>query len=1175
MFCLNRPAVRTLRLVFSLLFLGLSWGSVQGEEPPADWSPVKIPETWKKPPAGIDNTSWYRGFVKAPEEWRDQDLEIFVEPFDAANEVYFNGTKLGGAGEFPPFFRSGLGGKDRFFVPASEIRFDRPNVLAIRVYNLEGRTGFNVAAPIVFGGKSAIRMIGEWQYRPGDNASWAKYESAAPPEGFPLFDKLENAEEVTASLKKIDDAGPQSPAESLKQFTAPEDVELEVALSEPLVQQPLSIKFDPRGRLWVNQFIQYPDPAGLKMVSRDKFLRSVYDKVPPPPPNHFPGLDRISYHEDTDGDGKFDKHGVFVEGLSLSSSFAFDQEGLWVLQPPYLLFYPDRNHDDVPDGSPEVHLQGFGIEDSHSIANSLRWGPDGWLYGAQGSTVTGDIRPPGGTAPGIKSLGQCIWRYHPQTRRYEIFAEGGGNSFGLEIDTQGRTFSGHNGDKTRGFHFVQGGYYQKGFEKHGSLSNPYAFGYFGYIAHPNVPRFTHSFIIYDAPSGPPGSLALPEKYDGHLFAINPLQGTVIRSLVSPDRSSVKTEDVDILVASKDTWFRPVDIQLGPDGAIYVCDMYEQRIDHASHYQGRIDRERGRILRVKGKGTSPALAVNLENASSSELVGHLSNPNRTIRQNALLALAWRQDPGLIPEYRKQLASRTDDAVVNQLWGLNLQGGLSEELAATLLSHPNSLVREWTIRLLGDRNSISEGLRSVLLNLARHEENSRVRSQLASTLRRLPGNESLPILSAMLEKNSDQEDIHIPLLIWWGFESKAETDRAAVLAVFSNPDVWKLSLARDFLLERLMRRYASAGTQTDLQACAKLLNSAPDADAAKILLAGFEKAFEGRSLAGLPDELVAAIAKVGGGSTALRLRQGDPEALQESLKVIADEQAKRADRLKYLQIIAEIHPDAAQDILLSLVTSTKDPELRGGALGALQSYDSPKIGSTVVEGLSSFDESSRYVALNLLASRKFWARDLLTAVDQGKADPKSIPVEVVQRMLFQKDDQNAQLIEKHFGSVQGATTAEMQAQVESLKQVLSVGTGNPYNGRKLFMGVCGKCHLLFNEGGRIGPDLTGYKRDDLHTMLVNVINPSAQIREGFENYVLITTDGRALTGFIADQDARVVVLKGADGQTTIVPRVEIEELAASPKSLMPEGALKDFQDQQIRDLFAYLRATQPLP
>src|SRR5690606_35173713 len=125
------------------------------------------------------------------------------------------------------------------------------------------------------------------------------------------------------------------------------------------------------------------------------------------------------------------------------SSFEFGRGGLWVLNPPYLLFYPDANGDDVPDADPVVHLEGFGIEDSHSITNSLRWGPDGWLYAAQGSTVTADVRRPGEKQV-QHSMGQLVWRYHPQRRQYEVFAEGGGNAFGLEIDEKGRIFSGHN-----------------------------------------------------------------------------------------------------------------------------------------------------------------------------------------------------------------------------------------------------------------------------------------------------------------------------------------------------------------------------------------------------------------------------------------------------------------------------------------------------------------------------------------------------------------------------------------------------------------------------------------------------------------------------------------------------------------------------------------------------------
>jgi putative heme-binding domain-containing protein len=139
----------------------------------------------------------------------------------------------------------------------------------------------------------------------------------------------------------------------------------------------------------------------------------------------------------------------------------------------------------------------------------------------------------------------------------------------------------------------------------------------------------------------------------------------------------------------------------------------------------------------------------------------------------------------------------------------------------------------------------------------------------------------------------------------------------------------------------------------------------------------------------------------------------------------------------------------------------------------------------------------------------------------------------------------------------------------------GSGNPYNGKQLYNASCGKCHRLFEEGGRIGPELTSYKRDDLRRMLLNVVNPSAEIREGFENYVAITGDGRTLNGFISDQDAQVVTLRGPDGQTTVLPRTDLEDLKAVPVSLMPEGLLKDLSEQQVRDLFAYLRSTQPLP
>ena len=153
--------------------------------------------------------------------------------------------------------------------------------------------------------------------------------------------------------------------------------------------------------------------------------------------------------------------------------------------------------------------------------------------------------------------------------------------------------------------------------------------------------------------------------------------------------------------------------------------------------------------------------------------------------------------------------------------------------------------------------------------------------------------------------------------------------------------------------------------------------------------------------------------------------------------------------------------------------------------------------------------------------------------------------------------------------------MRTDVQRLQKVIASAAGNPYKGKHLFVEHCGKCHVLFQDGGRIGPDLTSYQRDDLHGMLLNIVNPSLEIREGYENVVLFTDDGRSLNGFVTDHDAQVVVLKGADGQSVIIPRDEIDEMQAIPRSIMPEGILKELDGQQVRDLFAYLRSTQPLP
>jgi putative membrane-bound dehydrogenase-like protein len=1203
---------------------------VWSAEPPATveayrsaWHKLIVPGTWDAQSQGVlakfDGIAWYRAEVKIPAEWQTAQITLATEQIDNAHEAYFNGVKLGGAGRFPPDYASGLSELRRYVIPSEHIRFGEANVVAIRIYDHDGQGGFKGAAPSVSAGGQTIRMEGAWDFRLGDDPVFAASVDAKNANQLPAtpasFSKvLASPHGAPVGQAPTDFTPIVPPDQALKTFTVPDDLKLELVLAEPHVKQPLHLTWDERGRLWVVQYLQYPYPAGLKMLSRDAFLRAVYDKVPLPPPQGDLGLDKITIHEDTDGDGVLDNHKTFLEGLNIATSLALDRDGVWVLNPPYLLFYPDKNHDDVPDGDPVVHLQGFGLEDTHSVANSLRWGPDGWLYACQGSTTSSAIIRPGIDKQPVHSMGQLIWRYHPIARRFEIYAEGGGNSFGCEIDAEGRIFSGHNGGDTRGFHYVQGGYYQKGFNKHGPLSNPYAYGYFGSMNHAKVPRFTHNFII-------DGGHALPAAHRGHLFGVEPLQGRLVEAEITADRSSFQTKDLGHAITSTDPRFRPVEIKAGPDGAIYVADLYEPQIAHHQHFQGLVDKDNGRIYRLSAKHAPPPAQIHLGTLSTTELVEHLRHPNKWQRQTALRLLGQRRDRAVVPLLKSHIQSSSGQFALECLWALYQLGGLDETFAQQMLAHHEPLVREWTVRLAGDmplnyaaqvnttgrvmqagerqpqephlaghrfaETRVSIPLARKLVDVAKSETYVRVRSQLASTAKRLPADQALPLIDALLSHHEDVDDVHIPLLLWWAIESKATKNAAELLSLWKNPDVWRRPLVEKHLVARLMQRFAQTGSRHDLLVAAELLAMAPTADHQQELLKGFEAAFKGRPLSGLPDELVQQITNAGGGSLALRVRQKDAAAINEALRLVAVEPPTNPDpkpnagaeeaktrRLELVQMLGEVQPPGSDAVLLQLAKSSADNDIRAAALTALLNFPDEAIGREIVAVFSSFAPEVQSVALTLLTSRATWARQLLEAIDNGRIPRAALPLDMVRKVTFLKDSRLAELLKKHWPSLEGASTAEMQEQIARLAPIAKSIGGVPFEGKKIFMQSCGKCHLLFGEGGRIGPDLTTFKRDDVQHLLTNVINPSAEIREGFEAILVITTDGRTVTGFRADQDARVLVVRGIDGQNITINRDDIEEIIPQKKSLMPEGLLNNLTDEQVRDLFTYLRISQPL-
>ncbi len=603
-----------------------------------------------------------------------------------------------------------------------------------------------------------------------------------------------------------------TPAEAHARFKVADGFKVQLFASEPLVRQPVTMTFDERGRLWVIQYLQYPTPAGLTPVEVDRYLRTKYDRRPAPPPHGPRGADKITILEDTDGDGRADKTKDFATGLNLASALAIGNDGVYVGQAPYLLFYPDRDHDDLPDGDPEVLLTGFGLEDAHAVVNSLQWGPDGWLYGTQGSTVTADIRGVG--------FQQGIWRYHPPTKRFELFSEGGGNTWGLDFDDAGQAIAGTNWGNAICLHQVQGGYYIKGFSKHGPLHNPYTYGYFKHAVHTGHVggHVTCGGIVYQADAYPP-------EFRGKYIAANLLSNAIYWHTFTPAGSTVTTEFGGTLLETDDIWFRPIDCLTGPDGSVYVADWYDQRANHVIP-EDTWDKTNGRIWKIVATGTKPLEKFDLRSLSSDELVDLLSHANAWQRREARRMLSGRRDASMLPRLRSMIDGNEQSTSLEALWACYVSGGWNNQVALELLDHPNANLRSWTVRLIGDESrELSPATRQRLVQLAGEEASSMVRSQLACTAKRLPAADALALIAPLLRHDEDAGDTQIPLLLWWAIEDKALQDVDGALALLVEPETWQLPLVRDTIIERLARRYVSEKSDPGYAACARLLALRP--------------------------------------------------------------------------------------------------------------------------------------------------------------------------------------------------------------------------------------------------------------------------------------------------------------------------------------------------------------
>jgi putative heme-binding domain-containing protein len=964
-----------------------------------------------------------------------------------------------------------------------------------------------------------------------------------------------------------DSTRPTQPQKALSRFRYPEDLSLDLVLSEPEVVQPVELSFDHRGRLWVVQYHQYPYPQGLKVTSVDNFLRVQFDKTPAAPPMGLNGADKITIFEDTDGNGKFDKSTDAIKGLNIATSVTLGRGKIWVLNPPYLLAFDDPDGDGIPKGDPVVHLSGFGLEDTHAVANSLRWGPDGWLYGAQGSTTTANVSS--AVSKNVAFSGQVIWRYNTDTKVFEVFAEGGGNTFNIEFDSKGRLYSGNN-NADRGPQFKQGGYYPRSLGKHGPYTNAYTFGNLENMQlEGEKVRFTHSLIKYEGGH-------LPDRFQGKMIALNPLLNFVQMSRFETNGSTFKNIDEQKLIETDDHWFRPVNIVAGPDGAVYIADWYDSRLSHVDP-RDTWHKSSGRVYRLRSKGASTRMPkFDLSKYSNDQLIDLLGNKNKWFRQQALQQFANRKDRSVVPKLLALLQSGNAGLSLEALWAINLSEGLSDVTTSIAMAHPDPYVREWAVRLKGDAGYVSPLLSAEISKLAVRESDAAVRAQLASSAKRLAAADAIPIIKNLLKYHEDSDDPDIPLLIWWAIESKAETNRAAVLSLFEDREIWNSKLVKDYILKRLMQRYIMAGGMENYRAATKLMGLAPGRDEAKILVSGVHEGLRGRDVIGLSPELAKAIqpyqSELFGGPLALAIRQGNTAAVKEALGIIADENADLQHRLSYIRVMGQTTQPESVPVLLKIVESAKSTgAMKQIALQALQRYNVDDIGLRVVRAYPQFraDEGVRNAALDLLAGRAKWAYELLNAIEKTKKISKADISEPLARRLKLLNDQGIEkAVDSFWPNVKLATSTEKDEAISRYAKLISSGKGDINNGRVLYMKNCGSCHRLFNEGGNIGPDLTGYERSNVNYFLLNIIDPNADIREGYVIHRVMTTDGRTLEGKIAASNGDVLTLQSLSGEETTLSAVQIKEMKALQTSIMPERILNPLNDQGIRDIFAYI-------
>jgi putative heme-binding domain-containing protein len=633
----------------------------------------------------------------------------------------------------------------------------------------------------------------------------------------------------------------------------------------------------------------------------------------------------------------------------------------------------------------------------------------------------------------------------------------------------------------------------------------------------------------------------------------------------------------------DTWSQTLHQFQDQDGSMFIIDWYDKNQCHHNREDGH-DRGNGRIYKVV-YNHQPVTRPNLEAKSDLELAKLVSSKNEFLSRHARQLLQERaaQKPvslAAVEQLRDELKDSTSSmSRLRALWSLALVGKLDADAIGVAAGSDDEWLRSWAIQLGFEDRALADRIvaelqqsgidpMANLLEMARQDPSPVVRRFIASAAQRMPSPDlRANVVKALLSRSEDATDHNLPLMYWFAMEPLV-ADRPQPM----------LDAALETKIPRLLnfttRRIAAVNTADTRALLARTLAAQADTDRQLEMLRGLAAALRGQRDVAMPNGWDSVETKLGSSANAeiktlvqtLSLTFGSQRALASLRDTLKDTAAPAPQRRAALESLLGTRDAALPEVLRGLLN---DAAVRGPALRALAAYDDAATPAAVLEVYPSLVGGERRDALNTLISRPAFARPLLAAVAANRVPKAELTADVLRQLRGMKDEEVRKGLETAFGQIR-ESSADKKAEIEKYRRIYHAGgstPGNASNGRVVYNRICAQCHVLFDEGGKVGPDITGANRGDLDYLLETIVDPNAVIPNEYRVTEIETVDGRFLSGILKVMGDKAVQIQTANELVTI-PRDDIATRTQSGHSMMPEGLVDGLGEQEFRDLIYYL-------